>query len=154
MLLSRRSLRLRLEEDRLDLGWETVGGQPASPRLCRAGGPLDLPELASQFGDLRCILTLWIGQSGCVGRDERHVVPPAKGSEERLQLVVVALQDRIKLVVVAAGTAHAHRQKDVAGDVGHLVEDVGPRSLDVGDVVFIGGLSQEPGGGDGIGIFR
>ena len=154
LLLPVRPLFLRLEEDRLNLGREAVGGQTASPGLCRAGGPLDLPEPAPQFGDLRGIRTLWIGQSGCVGRDERHVVPPAKGSEERLQLVIVALQDRIKLVVMATGAAHAHRQKDVASDVGHFIEDFGPRPIDVGDVVFVGGLSQEPGGGDGIGIVR
>ena len=57
-------------------------------------------------------------------------------------------------MVVAAGAAHAHRQKDVAGDVGHFIEDFGPRPIDVGDVVFVWGLSQEPGGGDGIGIVR
>ena len=141
LLLAGRALLLRLEEHRLDLGREAVGGQLASPGLRRLCGPLDLPEPAPQFGDLRGIGPLGIGQAGGVGRDERHVVPPAKGSEERLQLVIVALQDRIKLVVVAAGTAHAHRQKDVAGDVGHLVEDVAPGSLDVGDVVFVGGLS-------------
>ena len=84
MLLSRRPLRFRLEEDRLDLGREAVGGQLAGPGLRRLGGPLDLPEPAPQFGDLRGIRTLGIGQAGGVGCDERHVVPPAKGREERL----------------------------------------------------------------------
>ena len=61
LLLSGCPLCLRLEEHRLDLGRETVGGQLASPGLRRSGGPLDLAELAPQFGDLRGIGPLGIG---------------------------------------------------------------------------------------------
>ena len=49
-------------------------------------------------------------------------------------------------MVVAAGTAHAHGEKDVGGDVGHLVEDFRPLPLDVDLVVFVGCLPQETGG--------
>ena len=56
----------------------------------------------------------------------RQVVPRQERREERLQPIIVLLEDRVELVIVASGAADAHPEEDLARDVGDVVEDVGP----------------------------
>ena len=59
------------------------------------------------------------------GGQQRHVIVDRAGvGEERLQPVVVLLQDRIELVIVAAGAAERQAEEDGAGGVGDVVQDL------------------------------
>ena len=49
-------------------------------------------------------------------------------------------------MIVAAGTADAQAEKDLAGHVGDLVEDVGPLPAHVALVVFVRSQPQIAGG--------
>ena len=65
-----------------------------------------------------------------------------RGEEIRLQPVVVLLQDRVELVVVAAGAAHAHAQHHVSRHVGQIVQNDRPLVPHVALVVFINAQPQ------------
>ena len=66
--------------------------------------------------------------------------------EERLEPVVVFLEDRIELVIVAAGTADAQAKENVAGHVGEVVLDRMPLFHDVALVVFVDPEPEEARG--------
>ena len=81
-----------------------------------------------------------------------HVLGHEQRREERLQPEVVLLQDRVELVVVAAGALHAHAEEDIGGDVGDVVENVRPLEGRVAVVVFVDAEAQEAGGGERLGV--
>ncbi len=125
LLLQRRPLRRGLRS----IAWMSSGNlldrrlgrtlavAAARSRRSARGSSAVFASHAASFS--ACGLTL-------AGRGQRQVVARQQRGEERLQAVVVLLQDRIELVVVAAGAAHAQAEEDVGGHVGDVVEDVGP----------------------------
>ena len=130
-------------EDRLDLVGK-FGDRACGPLLTI--GPGDLVQLAQDFdrglfpGRTSCLVfgpLLRSRQSQVIARQERR--------EERLQPVIVLLEDRIELVIVATGAAHAQAQEDLTRDVGDVVEDVGPLSAGVALVVLVGPQSKVAG---------
>ena len=64
--------------------------------------------------------------SATPGPRHRQVVAGQERCEKGLEPVIVLLKDRVELVIVAAGEADAQPEEDLAGDVGDVVEDVGP----------------------------
>jgi hypothetical protein len=52
-------------------------------------------------------------------------------------IVVVALQEGVEIVVVAAGALHAGAEEDVAGGVGDVVQDILPLAASVAIIVFV-----------------
>ena len=71
----------------------------------------------------------------------------AQRGEEGLEAEVVVLQDGVELVVMAAGAADGEAEEDLAGEVGDLVEDVGPLAGHVALVELVGAVPVV-GGGD------
>ena len=80
-----------------------------------------------------------------VFRPHHNVVVGLGVGEERLQPVVVGLQDRIELVVVTLGAAVGHAQKCLSDDVGDVLEDFLPSQPQVRRVGFVGIVSVEGG---------
>ena len=85
-------------------------------------------------------------------RAHRHRVARQQWREERLHPVIVALRDRVELVVVASGTLQAHAQKHVAGDVGDVGEDVAPLRLHVALVVLVNPVAQKHRGNECVAV--
>ena len=143
----RRSFNDGLIEERLDL--RRKPSEPL-PRRFVGGGFFDRPQLASQIGCLLRVGPLGRGVLGVWACGWwRAAIPPGQWGEEGLQAEIVSLQDRIKLVIVATGAAHAHGEENIGGDVGHLAQDLGPLPLDIDLVVFVGSLPQKARGSDG-----
>ena len=150
--LERGSSLLRLAQDRLDV----VGklGDRAG-RSFVAIRPFERVDLAEDVG--RRFLPgraprLILGP--LPGPGERQIVARQERSEERLEPVIVLLKDRVELVVVAAGTADAQPEEDLAGDVGDVVEDVGPLPAHVALVVLVGPQPEKAGGDLELGVVR
>ena len=88
-----------------------------------------------------------------VGR-QLEVVAPAHRREEGAQAVVVLLQDRVELVVVAAGAAHAQPHEHLAGIVGHVGEDDLVLAARVALVVLVDRIAQVRRGHQHLRILR
>ena len=88
----------------------------------------------------------------CPGVRRRQVIPRLHRREECLKPVIVRLQDRVELVVVAAGAADRQAQEDLAGDIGHVVENLLPPLFKNGSVVFVGPEAIEAGGNERLSI--
>ena len=152
LLFVGRALRRRLIDHRLDVVGEDLDGL-AGGRLAVfqfKGGDLvadglglrfPLRPLAGVLGGLR------FGPGGAV-LDGHGVV------EEAAEGVVVALQDRVELMVVAAGALHAGAQEDVAGGVGDVVQDVLPLAAGVAVVVFVDPMAEVAEGRERVGVAR
>ena len=95
-----------------------------------------------------------LGPSILPGRlgGERHLaLAMLDTGKDGLEPVVVGLRNRIKLVVVAAGTADGEAQKRRAGRAHHVVELVGPlvgRQHRVGGLHLVPGAADDESGGD------
>jgi hypothetical protein len=89
-----------------------------------------------------------------VRRREHDVIVGARVREERLQPVVVLLQNRIELVVVAARAAVGHPEEHGANRVGHIVEDLLSPLQQVPRVALVGIVAVERGGDTRVGIAR
>jgi hypothetical protein len=85
-------------------------------------------------------------------RRERQVVAPEQAAEERLEREVIALQDRVELVIVAARAAHAEAEDRVAGHVRDVVQDVAPLAPRVALVVLVDAQAQVAGGDGDLGV--
>ena len=101
----------------IGIGLETLPerGPQERQRLAAPGGGkarLDLATEALEFGDRRCI----DARKGDVARR-----PPRRHEHPR-QRVIVFLRNRIELVIVAAGTAHGHRQKGLGEGIDLVVD--------------------------------
>ncbi len=72
-----------------------------------------------------------------------QIIAPGHGFQEGAQLEVVALRDRIELMLMAAGAGDAHAEEDIARDVGLLVHDVVPLAARIALIVFVDSQSQE-----------
>ena len=72
--------------------------------------------------------------------------------EEAAEGVVVALQDGVELVVVAAGALHAGAEEDVAGGVGDVVQDVLPLAAGVAVIVFVDPMAEVAEGRERVGV--
>ena len=73
----------------------------------------------------------------------RHRVARQQWREERLHPVIITLENRVELVIVASGTLQAQAQKHVAGDVGDVSKNVTPLRLHVALVVFVNPVAQK-----------
>ena len=69
--------------------------------------------------------------------EHRNVIVRRRVREERLQPVVVGLQDRIELVIVAAGAAVGQAHEDRARRIGDVVEDLLPALQQVARIALI-----------------
>ena len=112
-----------LQDRRLDLGRVLVevllGGCLAVGLDKRGDLRADVGLVfSSQTARLRAVL------GDCVGGEHRDVIVGRGVGEEGLEAVVVGLQDRIELVIVAAGAAEGQAEEDRAGGVGDVVEDL------------------------------
>ena len=150
LLFVRGALRLRLVDHRLDVVREHLDrlagrvlavlqferGDLAADRL---GLRFPFRALAGVLGGLR------FGPGGAV-LDRDDIV------EEAAEGVVVALQDRIELMVVAAGALHAGAEEDVAGGVGDVVQDVLPLPARVAVVVFVDPVAEVAEGRERVGV--
>ena len=148
--LQQRPIRLGLGQDRLDLVGE-LGDRAGGPLV--AIGPFEGIDLAEDVGRrflpggaFRLIL------GPLPRRGQRQVVAGQERREERLEPVIVLLQDRVELVVVAAGTADAQPEEDLARDVGDVIQDVGPLPAHVALVVFVGAQPEVAGRHSQLGI--
>src|SRR3954462_6143603 len=63
--------------------------------------------------------------------------------EESLQPVIVGMEDRIELVIVAAGAPVRQSDEDRASGIGDVVEDFLPPLKEVSSVAFIGIVTVE-----------
>ena len=152
LLFVGRALRRRLIDHRLDVVGEDLDGL-AGRRLPvlkfergnlvadRLGLRFPLRPLAGVLGGLR------FGPGDAVF-DRYGIV------EEAAERVVVALQDRVELVVVAAGALHAGAEEDVAGGVGDVVQDVLPLAASVAVVVFVVPMAEVAEGRERVGVAR
>ena len=134
--LQQRSIRLGLGQDRLDLVGE-LGDCAGGPLV--AIGPFEGIDLAKNVGRRFLpggVSRLIVGPLSW--RCQRQVVARQERSEKRLEPVIVLLQDRVELVIVAAGAADAQPEEDLARDVGDVIQDVGPLPAHVALVVFVG----------------
>ena len=82
----------------------------------------------------------------------RQVLARQERCEERLEPVIVFLEDRVELVVVASGAADAQPEEDLARDVGDVVEDVGPLPRHVALVVLVGSQPEVAGRDPQLGV--
>ena len=74
--------------------------------------------------------------------------------KEGTQPVIVLLQNRIKLMIVAAGTLHSKSQKDVTRGIRHFVENQIPLTTRVAIVVLINPVPQKSRSDQGIRVLR
>jgi len=72
--------------------------------------------------------------------------------EESLQPIVVGLQNRIELVIVALGAAVGHPQESLPDDVGNVLEYFLPPQPQVGGVGLVGIVAVERRGYPGPGV--
>ena len=140
LLFVGRPLRFRPAEHRLDVIREYLDGLPGRGL---AVFPLERGDLGAD--SLRRLLPLrqFAGVlAGLVLRPGDAVLDGQGVAEETAEGVVVALQDRVELVVMAARALHAGAEEDVAGGVGHVVEDVLPLAARVAVVVFVDPMAE------------
>src|SRR5438093_1289893 len=71
-----------------------------------------------------------------------HVLARQERREEGAQPVVVLLEDRVVLVIVAAGAGEAEAEDCVGGDVGDLIEHVVPLRPRVALVVLVDAVTK------------
>ena len=87
-----------------------------------------------------------------VGR--RHAVTRLNGREEGAEPVVIALENRVELVVVTARTLHAHAEEDVARGIRQIVENSVPLAARIAGVPLVDAVAQVAGGNDGLRFLR
>ncbi len=78
----------------------------------------------------------------------------ARVGEESLQPVIIALQDGIELVVVAAGAAIRHADKRCRYGVGDVVQQLLTALHQIAGIAFVGKMAIEAGGHQGCGVAR
>ncbi len=81
-----------------------------------------------------------------------EIVAPAERGKRGAEAEVIFLQDRVELVVVAAGALDADAHEHIADDVCGFVEDEVPLSDGVAVIVFVRSKAEETGGGEGFRI--
>ena len=148
-LLARRPLRLGLQRRLLHVLGEALLDELDAQALAVRG--LDLGDLVPQrlLGrvDGRVLLAVLLH----AGPVEERVVDLDVAEDRRLHAVVVLLQDRVELVVVAPGAVHGHAEDAAAEGPQHVVEVVVPPL----GVVLLAEVHarprpQEPGGDEGL----
>ena len=80
-----------------------------------------------------------------LGGEKRGGVLDAGTGEEGLQAVVVAVEDGVELVIVAAGAAVGEAEEGGADGVGDVVEQFLPALHEVACVALVGEVAVEPG---------
>ena len=83
---------------------------------------IDVEDCVPGLGESRVVRGR--GQRGFDGTPFRSVFVAVRRGENRGQRIVVALQDRVELVVVAAGARHRKPEKRLGSDVDLIVDDV------------------------------
>ena len=119
-MLPTRSLFYWLVEAGLDVERKLVGGRCPLAIVIRLEQRIDLllDVDARLFPDREfCLL---VRQTLRVRKHD--IVAPDQWFEESPQLEVIALQNRIKLMIVTAGTCQSHPDKHVCGHIGDFVE--------------------------------
>ncbi len=89
-----------------------------------------------------------------ISRHQGHIIPWQHRREKRPQAVIIRPQDRIKLVIVAAGAPHAQPKKRIGCHVRHVDQHLVPLLFDIALVVFVKPRSQITRGHDHIRIVR
>ena len=141
-LLRRAQLLARLVKKRLRLRRERLHGArpPVGPRLF-----LERRDLCA---NLRRLLLPHLQRCGMVLALDRsrsgHVVAPEHRLEKRPQPVIVALKNRVELVVVTLRATHAEPHEHIAGHIGDFVHDRRALPRDVAIVVFVNRRAEEP----------
>ena len=90
--------------------------------------------------------------AGFLGRPGDPIFDGNGVVEEAPEGVVIALQNRVELMVVAAGALHAGAEEDVTGGVGDVVEDIVPLAAGVAVVVFVDPVAKVAKGGERLGV--
>ena len=91
--------------------------------VCSQDGHL-LHFFSIQFGDLLFERFRFFAMSGAIFRRSHLATAMPDARECRLQRMIVGLQDRIELMIVAAGTTDGEPEKRLAGGADHFVDGV------------------------------
>ena len=78
-------------------------------------------------------------------RGEDQIATPPHRRKEGLEAIVIALQNRIELVVVTLRTTDPETEKGLGGDVGEFVDDQLPMRAHVALIVLIDPVAQKGG---------
>ena len=78
-------------------------------------------------------------------RGEQEIIARLDRREERLQAVVIFLENRIELVIVAACALHAEAEENIRGHVRDVVQDVRPLPGHIAVVVFVNAVPEKRG---------
>ena len=152
LLLVRGALGVRLGDHLLDIFREHLHG------FAGRVGAVFLLERGDLIGD-RLRLLFPTGQlagvfAGFLWRPGGAILDGQGVGEETAKGEVVALEDRVELMVVAAGALHAGSEEHVAGGVGQVVEDVLPLAACVAVVVFVDPVTEVAEGGERLRVAR
>ena len=80
-----------------------------------------------------------------LARQHGDVIVGRGVGEEGLQAVIIGLQNRIELVIVAARAAVGQAQKDAPGRIGDVVENLLPALLQIARVALVRIVAVEAG---------
>ena len=81
-----------------------------------------------------------------LNRVKDQVIFDARVGEEGLEAIVVLLQNRIELMIVAAGASVCHAEKRRACDICDVVQQLLTSLHQIARVAFIGKVPVEAGG--------
>ena len=133
---------------RLRLAWKL--GQLAFPEAL-AHRRLEIRQFA-HFGSGFVLTHRLLVVLALRGRGNRTLAIDLHRSEEGLKTVVIALGERLELMIVAARAAHGQAKKSQRGGIGNIVERVVAALFLVGTVHHIRAEKIEAGGRERLGV--